>query len=395
MIASPPPSVPAAEVYGDLPKHILPLLERFLTCRSEQELTCHPDFVPVAAQIQRIMDTHHFSDHRVDHAPAKQSYRFLAWNIERGRQYDAQVRAFKQHPYLRECDVILITEADAGMARSDNRMVAESLAQELGMQQVFSPCYLALGMGSGIERDIQGSNAFGLHGNAILSRYPMRDIRVIPLKNGVDKMAHREKRIGRQVAIAATIDFPNLSVDAVTVHLDAQSTQRHRAEQLREILTRVKPGPAILGGDWNTSTYNSSSAFMAIMGFWLRVFMGPGNVIRNHYLHPERWFERRIFRALERNGYEYSQSNVMGERTAYYDMLSPAAVRNLGEWVPHWCFAFIRWALRNHGGRCPLKLDWFATRGLRPERPVVPHEFREGLEVPMSDHDPVGVDIRV
>ncbi len=395
MTVDQPQPLSAAEVYGEIPESIQPLLEKFLECRSERELAQHPEFLPVADMVNRLIATAHFTDHRPAPAPAKPSYRFLAWNIERGREYDAQLRAFHQHPYLRECDVLFIIEADAGMARSGNRMVAESLAKELGMTQVFAPCYLALGMGSGIERDIEGRNTYGLHGNAILSRYPLKDIRVIPLINGVDKMAHNEKRIGRQVAVAATIEFPNLTVDAVSVHLDAQSTQRHRAWQLRQILNHVKPGPAILGGDWNTSTYNSSSAFMAIMGFWLRVFMGPGNVIRNHYLHPERWFERRIFHALEKNGYEYRQSNVMGERTAYYDMLSPAAVRNLGEWVPGWCMPFIRWALRNHGGRCPLKLDWFATRGLNPINPVIPHEFREGLEVPMSDHDPVGVDIRV
>jgi len=49
-----------------------------------------------------------------------------------------------------------------------------------------------------VERHVEGNNRFGLHGNALLSRYPIGDIRAIPLDNGVDKIAHREKRLGRQ-----------------------------------------------------------------------------------------------------------------------------------------------------------------------------------------------------
>jgi hypothetical protein len=67
--------------------------------------------------------------------------------------------------------------------------------------------------------------------------------------------------------------------------------------------------------------------------------------------------------------------------------------KNLNEWVPGWCFAFIRWALRNHGGRCPFKIDWFASRGVQCQNPVIVHEVREGREVPLSDHDAVGVDV--
>jgi hypothetical protein len=83
----------------------------------------------------------------------------------------------------------------------------------------------------------------------------------------------------------------------------------------------------------------------------------------------------------------------MGEHTICYDVCDPRATGSLREWVPEWCFAFIRWALRNHEGHCPMKLDWFATRGLRVENPVVIHDLREGLAAPMSDHDAIGVDV--
>jgi len=151
--------------------------------------------------------------------------------------------------------------------------------------------------------------------------------------------------------------------------------------------------PAIVGGDWNTTTYNSSGAFPAIMGFWLRVFMGPDNVIRNHYLHPDRRFEKELFRLLEARGFEYRRSNCIGEYTTSYDAYDPKTRQNLGEWVPEFCFAFMRWSLRNHGGKCPLKIDWFATRGARTADPTVIHDLREGRAVRLSDHDAIGVEV--
>jgi endonuclease/exonuclease/phosphatase family metal-dependent hydrolase len=380
--------ISAAEVYSALRREILPRLRHLAACRSTAELMRHPVYRSIATIAEELLSTAHIADFRRENAPARPHYRVVAWNIERGAQFEAQLDAFRTHPYLKSCDLLLITEADAGMARSGNRMVAEALARELGMAQVFAPCYIALGKGSGVERDVQGTNTFGLHGNALLSRYPVSDVRLIPLENGIDKMAHREQRIGRQTAVAARIDFPDFPVLAVSVHLDANSTQRHRQEQMQSILDRLDTsGPIVLGGDWNTSTYNSSRARGAITGFALRVLMGVDNVIRNHYLHPDRWFERGLFRLLEERGFEYRRSNVPGEYTTCFDIGDPRIFRNLGEWVPRWCFHFIRWALRNHNGRCPMKLDWFATRGLQVASPVVIHD------APFSDHEAIGVEI--
>ena len=171
-------------------------------------------------------------------------------------------------------------------------------------------------------------------------------------------MSGREKRLGRQTAVVADIEFPNFPVTVASIHLDAQSTQRHRHDQMRDVLDGLATDrPTIIGGDWNTTTYNSSRAFDAIMGFWLRVFMGVDNVINNHYLHPYNYFEKDLFGLLEARGFDYRQSNILGERTASYDAEDIKTNKNLREWVPAWCFAFIRWALRNHDGKGPLKID--------------------------------------
>lgn len=396
VIEQPAPHLEGEAVYHQIPQKFAPHFEQWLRCKSTAELHADPDYMRLEDEINAVLEYCDVGDFSRAAAPAKASYRILAWNLERGIHYEAQLEALRTHPYLKTCDALLLTETDLGMARSHNRAVAQELARALGMHYAFVPCYLNLSKGSGVEYDADGENALGLHGNALLSRYPFSRVRAIPLQNGIDKMAGREKRLGRQHVLAADIAFPNYSLTAVTAHLDTLSTQRHRRDQMRDILDALQTDlPVILGGDWNTTTYDASSAFMAIMGFWRRVFMGVENTISNHYLHPYRYFEKDLFKLLEAHGFNYHECNVLGERTTTYDVTCGKTRQNLGEWVPAWCFAFIRWALRNHGGVCPLKLDWFATKNVRAESPVVIHDLREGRDVPLSDHDALGLDVRV
>jgi endonuclease/exonuclease/phosphatase family metal-dependent hydrolase len=374
---------------------IRPAFPDFLACRDSRQLAAHPRYRELQREIGIALETPQTGDFRRAHSPAKDRYRFVAWNIERGTQLVRQLESLRTNAFLQDADVILLIESDVGMARSGNVDVARTMARELGFAYAFIPCYLSLVKGSGVERHVEGENEVGLHGNAILSRYPIANIRRVELENGIDKIASREKRLGCQTALAATIEFPQQRVAAVSTHLCAQSSQRHRMEQMRQILDILPEGPAIIGGDWNTSTYNSSRAVHAILGFWLRVLMGVDHVIRNHYLHPERLFERELFDMLEHRSFDYRSCNVMGAHTVRYDMRDARADGSLREWVPDWCFRFIYWSLRNHNGQCPLKLDWFATRGVRAENPVVLHEPRDGSQIPLSDHDAIGVDVRL
>jgi endonuclease/exonuclease/phosphatase family metal-dependent hydrolase len=377
-------------------ERIAPHFAALAQCRNSADLWGLELYRALEPEIRQVLDTVEtgdFSYNGVTALPAKAAYSFVAWNVERGMQLDRQVETLRTHPVLREADVLLLTETDSGMVRSGNRNVARELARALGMHYAFIPCYLNLTKGSGIEQDLPGENELGLHGNALLSRYPLNHVRPIFMENGVDIMASREKRMGRQAAIVADICFPDGIVTAVSVHLDAQSTQRHRYLQLRDVLDHVAGAAVVIGGDWNTSTYNSSRALHAILGFWLRVLMGVDNVIRNHYLHPYRRFERDLFGLLDERGYDYRSCNRLGEYTVSYDVEDLRATKALRDWVPGWCFHFIRWSLRNHGGVCPVKLDWFATRGVRCINPLVIHEARQPGVAALSDHDAIVVDV--
>jgi endonuclease/exonuclease/phosphatase family metal-dependent hydrolase len=387
---------PVEALYRMIREELAPHFPRLARHGSTAELLGDPLYRVLEQRIRAVLEFPETGDFTSAAAPARPRYRLVAWNLERGIQFEGQLEALRSHPSLAGADVLLLTETDVGMARSGNRAVAQELARELKMHFAFAPCYLNLSKGAGLELHVDGDNDLGLHGNAILSRYPLRNVRPISLRNGRDKMRGREKRLGRQTALVAEVVFPNYHLEVVSVHLDAQSSQRHRREQMRDVVNALQgPGPVVLGGDWNTTTYNSSSALRAIIGFWLRVFMGPGNVIRNHYLHPYRRFERDLFAMLEARGFDYRRCNVAGERTTSYDVEDVKTNKNLREWVPAWCFAFIRWALRNHNGQCPLKIDWFASRKVKCENPEVVHELREGRPVPLSDHDAIAVEVVV
>jgi endonuclease/exonuclease/phosphatase family metal-dependent hydrolase len=324
--------------------------------------------------------------------------RLAAWNLERGIQLEGILNVLRTDQFLASSDVWLFTEVDYGMARTANRHVAREIAADLGAHYVFAPCYLALNKGAGLEADVEGENTMALHGNALVSRYPLERVHALALPNGKDKMVGKEKRLGSQRAISADVDHPRGMFRAVTLHLDAHSTQGHRHRQVRlmlDHLDQLRPElPVLIGGDWNTTTHNASRAVYSILGYVRRVLMGVGRVLRSHYPHPDRWFERHLFRELEKRGYNYRDLNVEGGCTLHYSIEDLAANKNMGEWIPQWCFWFINWALANQGGRCSMKLDWFAGKGIEvdkgePSQGPVILDWIMDRKPKLSDHDPI------
>ncbi len=373
---------------------------------STKTLTASPLYRELRPEIERVLNhvtQENFANDEI-HAPLvdPNTIRATAWNIERGKRLESIIRVLKEHPVLRASDVLMLTELDYGMARTGNADVAREIARSLELNYAFAPCYLALNKGSGVEADVEGENTRGLHGNALLSRYPLRRVHVVSLPNGKDKMAGKEKRLGQQRAVVADVQHPGGQFRAVSLHLDAHSTQRHRQRQMRLVLDHLeelqpRPLPVLIGGDWNTSTYNSRRALYSILGYFRRVAMGVENVVKNHYPYPERWFERKLFRELERRGYNYRDLNALGVGTLHYDVSDAAVNTNMGDWIPQWCFPFINWALKQQQGRCSLKLDWFAGKEIEiaaGTQPQVIGELRDADGV-LSDHDAIVLNFSV
>lgn len=327
--------------------------------------------------------------------------RALAWNVERGIQFDGIVDALKNHEQLRDRDLLLITELDHGMARSGNRFVSQEIANELGMNYAFAPVYIALQKGSGVEAEMEGENTLSIHGLGMFSRWPMKNVHAVALPNGKDKMWGKEKRLGHLRALIADIAHPSGTFRAVTVHLDVHCSREHRRRQMKIILDQLAtldPLPTLIGGDWNTTTFNAQNSTRAILGYWRRVMMGVGNVAKNHFPHPDRHFERNLFSEFEKRGYEYKQFNEIGVGTLHYHIESIEKNTNLRDWVPEWCFKFIFWAARRVGGGVSVRLDWFTGKGIELAYGSKPNTIADLINMdgtPLSDHDPITLDFRL
>ncbi len=252
--------------------------------------------------------------------------RVVHWNIERGLEFEAIEAVFKgekellalldnerfppesdkrreileQAALLRQADVIVLNEVDWGLKRTDYRNVAADLAERLGMNFAFGVQFVELSPIQ-IKQEIKAEDESekevldliavdpdrykGLQGVAILSRFPLENVRLLPFKNqpydwyesekkGVsllekgkrqiskrvflEKILPEVRRGGRTTLIAEIADprFPTGRVSIVGTHLENRTKPANRHKQLKELLEEIKEirHPVILAGDMNTST---------------------------------------------------------------------------------------------------------------------------------------------
>jgi endonuclease/exonuclease/phosphatase family metal-dependent hydrolase len=258
------------------------------------------------------------------------SLRLVEWNIERGIEFDkikllltdkqgfiAKVHSeahnntntekakdevlSTQMDVLQSADVLVLNEVDWGMKRSDYRAVVKELADALKMNWAYGVEFVEvdpkiLGLQSFADVKNQGERSeleelfsadkmrlLGLHGTAILSRYPLRDVKLVPfqyqaydwydgekkyglMEGGKRKGASllfgeeivREVRRGGRTNLIATIDVPDLPGQQLTIvaaHLENRTTPKGRVKQANELLDMVRPisNPVVIAGDMNTT----------------------------------------------------------------------------------------------------------------------------------------------
>jgi len=267
--------------------------------------------------------------------------RVAQWNIERGLEFDAVRFAFsdprrfnalmedkgskadaeqrekirEQISILEQADVLVLNEVDWGVNRTLFRNVAAELANDLDMNYAYGVEFvevdpLTMGLDQQIvAREVEEAykdphddhaamlahvkaimtpdpeRYHGLHGTAILSRYRLENVRVIPfLVQGHDwykdekkisiaakaegkvstavfkeQLMRQVRRGGRMMMTADLVDpaLPSGRVTVVATHLEDVASPRKRRKQLDEILAWIARihHPVILAGDMNTSTH--------------------------------------------------------------------------------------------------------------------------------------------
>lgn len=329
--------------------------------------------------------------------------RVTSWNIEKGKQFDGLLQTFLEHPILHWSDLILLNEVDVGMSRSMNRHIARELARFLGMHCVFAPAHLELTRGIGDDLLIPGENTSALQGNAILSRYPMAQPRIIDLPICSEHFDLEEKRYGRRIALVVDLQTEPEPMTVVCAHLEVRNTPACRTRQMDRILESLDSGGSfrtLIAGDFNTNTFLRGNAWRTLRALVRLLGSDPVRLQRrllSPHLHNERLFQSLVRHGFILRGFNDQQSTAVAPLKGIED----------GAFIP----GFVRrWATHRMGRynfRLELRLDWFAGQGLLPLSSSAARDETTGVvsvsaqtikhlthkSRPISDHDPIVVDI--
>ncbi len=267
-----------------------------------------------------------------------------AWNIERCKRVGDSADLLGASG----ADIVLATEVDWGMARSGQQHTTRDLAQALGLGYAFGVEFVEFGTGDAYETDLFSDvpNDCGLHGNAILSRYPIENARLLPLDDSGAWFIGSPKsdgqfRIGGRMAMGVQIG----GITFVSVHYESESDAAGRAVQTRRMLDLIAAeygdGPCVIGGDLNTA------------GFAQAGLTGVETIENPAVVEPS-------FAAFADAGFSWDQSNSAGITTR----AAPGKT--------------VRYPLQ--------KLDWLFVRGLTASDPEI-HPAISTRGAYLSDHE--------
>jgi len=311
------------------------------------QLSLDQEMAPELAEKLRVITTTPFVNNEAYYRGAKPrpleikdlgpSLRVACWNIERGLELDdiqlfltdkdrfmakmdeerkkakesgQKVRAValekipEEIEIIKAADVWILNEVDWGVKRSQYREVVRELAETLDMNWAYGVEFLEIDskqLGTDTFEDHETEEARqqllelfrvdqdrirALHGNAVLSRYPIRAARLVPFKaqydwfNGEKKITalekgkrkaatligedlQREMRRGGRMTLFVDLDVPELPGHTLTVaatHLENRAKPKVRRQQLEELLSHVNEtsDPVVIAGDLNTTGADST-----------------------------------------------------------------------------------------------------------------------------------------
>ncbi len=349
----------------------------------------------IVGQLDQVLSGIEVAHHERARPRSRRGLRVVAWNIQRGAQLDRLRRALVDEPTL-QCDVLLLSEVDVGMGRSGNRHVARELALALGMSYAFGVSYLVLGDDIG-ENLGQVANTSALAGCAVLSRLPITTVQNVDLPELRDKFRGREKRLGKKRALAVTIATDEGPLPLGACHLDSNASPAQRAQQLAKLIESLPAGPALLGGDLNSTTYDASSTGALARDLLHKLFVTGFSRTVSGYMTPETSYEQKLFALLHEQRFADDGWNDRTAGTLSYDLHDRHTIAKTEAYVGRLLTRLLRRLLRPWNGVVPARLDWFAGRELAATRAwvaqVVPPVDDAESEAPLSDHRAIGVEL--
>jgi endonuclease/exonuclease/phosphatase family metal-dependent hydrolase len=162
-------------------------------------------------------------------AAAQPVLRVATFNVKYARRVDRATALFRENPALAAADVILLQEM--------NETGTAQMAEALHLDYVYYP-------------GAWHPKSHGNFGNAVLSRWPIRDDRKILLPH-----PGRFRKMQR-IAVGATLDIRGQPVRVYSVHLETPGaiSEKHRREQVAAILRDARDAPrVVVAGDFNNT----------------------------------------------------------------------------------------------------------------------------------------------
>lgn len=272
-------------------------------------------------------------------------FRVLAWNAERCLDIEGSAERLAQY----DADIILLSEMDNGMARTQQQHTTKKLANALNMYYLYGVEFLELDVGNDIEREIATDkyNKKGFHGNAILSKMPIEKAAMLRFDDHGHWFAGQQVgnsfgqlRIGGRMALLASVSTAKKQkLTVVSTHLESNADTVCRDKQLFDLVAvseAFSRGVAsiIIGGDLNTGNHlakgldhTAETLFETaeLQGFhWNANAEGETTRPSRLTLHPDRqmkldWFAAKyidshhveIIPALDKNGTPLSDHEII------------------------------------------------------------------------------------
>ncbi|MBT2269017.1 endonuclease/exonuclease/phosphatase family protein [Rhodococcus erythropolis] len=276
----------------------------------------------------------------------KQKYiRAGAWNVERCKYPGAVARKLEESG----CDLGLLTEIDIGMARSGNIDTIDEVARTLGWWSAVSIEFIELGAGNQAEcaQFADEPNQQGLHGNAVVSRWPIIDAWMVrPPASGIwVGLDWHSSRIGSRHALLCLIEIDGHQLCVAAVHVESESDPVARGVFIDDVMNdrRLKEySSAVVGGDLNSAGLPPPE----------------GTPDTGWFTHPDEY--EPSFASMRSAGFTWARSNI-----------ASATRRTLASGWP----------------KPPFRRDdWLLSKGLEPSDPV-DYPALNSAGFPVSDHE--------
>ncbi len=222
--------------------------------------------------------------------PESSGATLVSYNIRAGRDTDGRPNLGRVAALVDSvaADIVLLQEVDRGTARSGGVDQLAELRRLTGMHGVFGRSLFYDG---------------GEYGIALLSRWPILESRVTPLR-----AEPPEERAGPahepRVALFARVDAPSGPLSVVNTHLGAGAAGTYRRQELVALLAEIhrttgRRGPLVVGGDLNATPESDlvAAATLPLHDAFARCGSGDGATYPAH--SPERRIDYVLLRALD------------------------------------------------------------------------------------------------